>query len=277
MKTKILKTLILGSTLALSAVLVGCSLGNSQTSGTETALIQEVNSENITLNDQSVKITKAGTYTLSGKISKGQVVVDVGEKQQVILKLAGVDITSQTSSPLLIKSGKATIELVAGTSNTLTDGSYDENADENATIYAEEDLIIDGTGILTINANANDAITTKDDLVIKNGNITLSAADDGIRGKDSLTIENGTITIKAGGDGLKSDDEEKGSILINGGNITISAGSDGLDAYKSITINAGVINILESDEGIESKLITINGGDVAIKSTDDGINISDSS
>jgi hypothetical protein len=36
-----------------------------------------------------------------------------------------------------------TIELVSGTNNILTDGTYDENAEENATIYSEEDLIIE--------------------------------------------------------------------------------------------------------------------------------------
>lgn len=214
---------------------------------------------------------------MSGKITSGQVIVDVGEDNTITLNLDGVEISSQTSSPILIKSGKATINLLDGSENYLADETYSEDADENATLYAKEDLTITGNGTLTIQANGNDGLTSKDDLLIKGGNLIVNAVDDGIRGKNSLTIEDGQITVTAGGDGLKSDDEEDGNILINSGSITISAGSDGIDAYNSITINNGTINILKSEEGIESELITINGGDISIFASDDGINISDSS
>lgn len=237
----------------------------------------EATSSTISLNNQSVSITQPGTYTLNGTISNGQIIVDVWEGNEVRLQLAGVDITSKESSPILIKSGKATIELVSWTSNTLTDGTYDENVDENATIYAQEDLVIEGEGNLKINANGNDGITSKDDLTIRSGNIEVQAADDGIRGKDSLTIDGGKINVVAGGDGLKSDHETKGSIVMNGGKVSISAGSDGAEAYKTITINGGTLNILKSYEGLESEVIMINDGEISIVSSDDGINISDSS
>lgn len=267
--------------IGLVLTLGGCGTTSSTVastnSSTTTSTVAQATSSNITLNDQSVSITQAGTYTLNGTISNGQVIVDVWEGNEVRLQLAGVDITSKESSPILIKSGKATIELVSGTSNSLTDSTYDENADENATIYAEEDLVIEGEGNLKINANGNDGITSKDDLTIKSGNIEVQAADDGIRGKDSLTIDGGKINVIAGGDGLKSDHETKGSIVMNGGEVSISAGSDGAEAYKTITINSGKLNILKSYEGLESEVITINDGEISIVSSDDGINISDSS
>lgn len=53
-----------------------------------------------------------------------------------------MDITSSSSSPILIKSGKATVVLADGSENVLTDGSYTETQEENATLYAEEDLTI---------------------------------------------------------------------------------------------------------------------------------------
>ena len=280
MKTILSKMLLMWA-IGLVITLGGCGAANSTTvsmnSSTTTSTVAQATSSNIVLNDQSVNITQAGTYTLNGTISDGQVIVDVWEGNEVRLQLAGVDITSKESSPLLIKSGKATIELVSGTSNTLTDGVYDENADENATIYAEEDLVIEGEGSLKINANWNDGITSKDDLTIKSWNIEVQAADDGIRGKDTLTIDGGKINVVAGGDGLKSDHETKGSILMNGGEVSISAGSDGAEAYKTITINGGMLNILKSYEGLESGVITINDGEISIVSSDDGINISDSS
>ena len=274
---KMLLMWVIGLALTLGGCGTTSSTAASTNSSTTTSTVAQATSSNIALNDQSVSITQPGTYTLNGTISNGQIIVDVWEGNEVRLQLAGVDITSKEASPILIKSGKATIELVSGTSNTLTDGTYDENADENATIYAEEDLVIEGEGNLKINANGNDGITSKDDLTIKSGNIEIQAADDGIRGKDSLTIDGGKINVVAGGDGLKSDHETKGSIVMNGGEVSISAGSDGAEAYKTITINGGKLNILKSYEGLESEAITINDGEISIVSSDDGINISDSS
>ena len=96
-----------------------------------------------------------------------------------------------------------------GTTNTITDGdSYtfeDSTTDEpNATIFSKDDLTIRGNGTLTVNANYNNGITSKDDLKITGGNITITSADDGLMGKDSITIKGGNITINASGDGLKS-------------------------------------------------------------------------
>lgn len=283
MKTMTSKILLLGTAIALGSILAACTTASTQTSellqsatSNIASDVVSVTSNTIQLNEQSVKITQAGNYTLSGKISNGQVIVDVGADQQVSLQLAGVDITSQSSSAILVKSGKATIELLAGTTNRLADGNYAENAEENATLYAEEDLVIDGEGTLIITANSEDAITSKDDLMIKNGMIQIRSADDGIRGKDSLTLENGQILIQAGGDALKSDDETKGNLTLNGGTVTISAESDSVQAYHSITINGGALTIQKSEEGLESEFITINDGEFTIKAIDDGINISDS-
>lgn len=214
--SKILLMWAIGLVITLGGCGTTSSTLASTNSSTTTSTVAQATSSNIALNDQSVSITQPGTYTLNGTISNGQVIVDVWEGNEVRLQLAGVDITSKESSPILIKSGKATIELVSGTSNTLTDGVYDENADENATIYAEEDLVIEWEGSLKINANGNDGITSKDDLTIKSWNIEVQAADDGIRGKDTLTIDGGKINVVAGGDGLKSDHETKGAIVMNG-------------------------------------------------------------
>lgn len=98
-------------------------------------------------------------------------------------------------------------------------------------------MTIQGNGSLIINGNANDGLTSKDDLTIISGKITVNSKDDAIRGKNSLTIDGGELHITAGGDGLKSDDEEDGNLIINSGNITISAESDGAQAYHTIEIN----------------------------------------
>lgn len=166
----------------------------------------------IVLNNETIEITAAGEYEISGKISDGKIIINAGEDAKVVLKFAGVDITNTAGEAVHVQSGKATIELVSGTENILSDGAnYADTSDDapNATLYANEDLEISGDGKLIINAYYNDALTTKDDLKILSGNIVINAKDDAIRGKDSVTILGGNFEIISGGDAIKSDNEEK--------------------------------------------------------------------
>lgn len=79
--------------------------------------------------------------------------------------------------PLYVYKSRATIlYLPEGTASTLTDGtdytfsdSYSsaEEEEPNACLYSRSDLIIAGSGSLTVNANYNNGITGKDTLFIK--------------------------------------------------------------------------------------------------------------
>lgn len=236
-------------------------------------------SQNITLNNQNVSITSAWIYTITWTLSDWMILVDVWEGKEVTLNLSSVNITNKTGSAIYVKSWKATINLVENTKNILTDGKEYTNlvSDENATISAVEDLTITWTWSLTINWNYNDWINTKDDLIIKNWNITITSADDALRWNDSITVEAGTLNINSTWDALKSDNESKGYITINWWNLNISSGSDGMEAYNSLTINSWTVNISKSVEWLESWVITINGWNISIKSSDDALNASDSS
>lgn len=277
---KTMKKFLVLPVIASSAFLFGIHTSAINVNAASTTnFTTYTSSENIVLNNQSISITQSWTYTISWTLSDGMILVDVWEKETVTINLSGVNITNKTWAAIYVKSWKATINLVENTTNILTDAKEYTNLiyDENATISAKEDLIISGTWILIINANYNDWINTKDDLTIKNWDITIVAVDDGIRWKDSITIENWILNITSGGDALKSDNENKWYITINGGTLNISAGSDGMEAYNELTINAWKINISNSYEWLESQIITINWWEIYIKSSDDGINASDSS
>lgn len=287
MKTKkMLATAIITSLTLLASCSNAIDNTKISNSSTWTVITQNVtksysSGKEIALNGQNVTISEAGTYTLSGNISNGQLLIDVWEDQEVVLNLAWVNITNSNGSAIYIKSWKATINLINWTNNILTDWenyTNQEDNEPNATLFAKEDLKIDWTWTLTVNANYNDWISSKDDLTINNWNIIVKSADDWIRWKDSLTIENWTISVSANGDALKTDDETKGNLTINNWNITLaSQTSQWIKAYNSVTINNWKINISNSKEWIESEKITINGWDLSIKATDDGINVSSSS
>ena len=208
--------------------------------------------EGAAVNGSSVTITSAGTYSLSGMLNNGQIVVETADEDPVILLLNGVDITYDTSAPIYISNAeKAIITLADGTNNVITDGDTylfaDAESDEpNAAIFSNDDLTINGSGSLTVNATYNNGIDSDDDLKIISGNITVNAVNDGIKGRDSIVVKDGNITINAGADGMQSnndEDVERGYIAIEGGTINITAVLDGIQAETSLLISGGDISL----------------------------------
>ncbi|HOO43462.1 MAG TPA: carbohydrate-binding domain-containing protein [Bacillota bacterium] len=235
--------------------------------------------EYIILDDdsESYLIMEPGIYVLSGTITQ-TIVVDVGD-EDVRLVLDNVNIETSENSAILILSGDdIIISAPEGTENTLTDGSVytAEYSDYNGTIYSECDLAFNGTGSITINARYNNAIITKDDLLIVDVTLDITSIDDGIIGRDSLLVRNSTITIEADGDGLKATNdevEEKGFIYIESGLINLTTEDDGIDGVTDIIIYGSTLNIDSHSKGIKSdQNIYIAGGVINIDSTDDCIN-----
>lgn len=273
--------------------------------------------DGVVVEDTIVTITAAGSYSISGTLNDGQLVVDTQDEETVTLILNGVDITNTSSAPIYVSNAEKTvITLADGTENVVTDGtSYvfpDAETDEpNAAVFSNDDLTINGTGTLIVNANFNNGIDSDDDLKITGGNITVNAVNDGIKGRDSIAVLDGNITINAGGDGLQSnndEDAEKGWVSIEGGSVMVTAVSDGIQAETllnitdgnltivlgggstntatdsakglkagvDITIAGGTINIDAADDAIHSdSSITINGGDIIVASADDAVHSED--
>ena len=230
--------------------------------------------------NSDIEITTGGNYIISGSAEEASITVDVGDDSRVNLILNGVNITSTENAPIYIKkAASATITLVEGTDNYITD-AREEGSDEDITaaIYSKSDLTITGSGSLTIEAGMNDAIKSKDNLVVSSGTVSVNSVDDGIIGRDSLEIDGGDIYVNAGGDALKTsnnDDSNSGKFVMNGGNVTAIAADEGIDSVYSVEINGGDLIINASDEGIETQYMTLNDGNVDITAKDDGINISE--
>jgi hypothetical protein len=238
-------------------------------------------SSSVSVDGDTVTISAAGTYRLSGSLSDGQIVVAAGEEDVVRIILAGASVTSSTGSPFVVQSAnEAIVYLEDGSTNSLTDAaSYaDQGTDApNAALYSMADLTIAGAGSLTVEGKYNDAISSKDGLVLAAGNVTMDAADDGIVGKDYAVLLDGAYQVSAAGDGFKSDndtDEGRGWVLINGGTLNVAAGDDGIKAYNTLTIATGNTTVEESEEGLEAQHIVIQGGTATVTANDDGVNAS---
>ncbi len=242
---------------------------------------------------QTVTITEDGTYILSGTLNDGQIIVDVGDEDDVRLVLNGVQISNSTSAPIYIKNSDKTVLILADqTENYVSDASEyvyaDASEDEpDAAVFSKDDLSITGSGTLIVEGNYKDGITSKNDLKITGGTIIVTAAEDGIRGKDSVSISGGTIQITAGLDGLKSNNDsesDQGYIIIDGGTFRIESGNDGIQAETALQINEGDFNIVsgsgaeasvnteDSQKGLKSgSSLIITGGTFLLDCADDSV------
>ncbi len=199
-----------------------------------------------------VTVTAAGTYVVSGKSSNGQIIVQVNKTDKVRLVLNGLDLTCSKSAPIWVKSAdKVAITLAEGSNNYLTDGKtyiYDNSENEpNACLFSKDDLTLNGSGSLTVSANNNNGIGSKDDLRIFSGNITVSAAKNAIKGNDSVSVNSAVVlNITKCKDGIKADTEDdvtKGYVYIRGGDITINASDDGIQATRKVVVEGGKITV----------------------------------
>lgn len=206
----------------------------------------------VDIENNIVKITKGGTYSISGTLSEGQIVIEATELDKVYIVLNGVNITNSKGAAIYIKEAdKAVIAMKDNTDNYLTDGETyafeDDNKDEpNGAIFSKTDLVFTGNGSLTVNGNYDRGIVGKDDLQIENGNITVNSVGDGIRGRDSIVVTGGDIVINSGGDGMQSNNDEnteKGYVLIEGGNINITSNEDGIQGENNVYVRNGEIKI----------------------------------
>lgn len=245
-----------------------------------------------------VHITKPGTYAVSGKLSAGQIAIDLGKdaeddpKAVVNLILNGVDITCEVAPAVIFynvyepfeaeaesavkdvdtSAAGANVLIADGTNNHVT-GSY------VARIYKSVELNEAGTEVvdskklhkydaafyskMTMNVNGGEEGT---------GVLNITAENEGLDSELHLTINGGNIYITSGNDGINTNEDEVSVTTMNGGTLTIqvtggTGEGDGIDSNGWLVINGGTL-ISEAcstsmDAGIDSDMgIHINGGTV---------------
>ena len=249
-------------------------------------------------------ITKAGTYNLSGKLT-GQVVIDAGDEDEVVLELNNTSITYSKDSPIkALNASKVEISALKDTGNTISDTrsakTTDIESQGEGAIYSDVDLKLKGSGTLVVNANYNNGVHTSKDLTIQKETLRVTAYNNALRGKNSVTIESGYLVLEAKtGNGIKtiasdttSKGKQKGTVTINGGNIYIDSLHDAIDASYNVVVdqietdvettlvlktgkNASVYTksfTSTSEKGIKAaNEITINRGTIQISAQDDAI------
>lgn len=249
------------STTAASAV----SYEGAKITFTNSAITAD-SDDGLEIDGTNLTVTKSGTYLLSGKCANGSVKVKKGTTG-VILVLQGLSLTCEDTAPMACgKSTEVTIVAGANTENTLADTENNNeetgNTDaENAVIKCKDgsQVILCGTGSLTIQANAKNGIH--------------SGATTQEEGKASLTIRELTLNIGAANDAVNAE----AALNVESGNLSISAGDDALHCDNTLSIGADntqgpTITISDCSEGLEGAAVNVFSGKVNIVSTDDCIN-----
>lgn len=222
----------------------------------------------VDVNGTAVTITRPGVYNVSGSCSDGRIIVDAAKGNEVTLILNGVDLKSASNSVIECRSGKLlTLYLAEGSENKLSDSANytlgDGETEPDGAVYSKSDMVIAGSGKLTVNGLYKDGVKCKDTLSIDCGSLAVTAKDDGIVGKDFVVIQNGDFAINAGGDGIKStnsEDSSLGYITINGGKFDIASEADGIQAETALSVKGGTFNIVCGGEAADAKITASSGG-----------------
>lgn len=252
------------------------------------------NTKAVSVKDNCITISAGGTYRLSGKLTKGQVLVTGSEK--VKLYLDGVEITSPSGPALVCTNEKRTIlSLAKGSQNILTDSADNADTEINGcnvsacALFAQDKLTINGSGSLTVAGSSVDGIVCKDDLKLVNGTITVEAAQDGVKGKDCVAMFGADLNVTAGNDGIKStesNDDTKGFLQLEQGSATVQAGGDCLQAETLVWIADGTYHLTSSGTAVNTETgeansskgihcggdVGIAGGKLTIDAAEDGVN-----
>lgn len=236
-----------------------------------------VTGQGASFSGQTLTITQAGTYVLTGSGKNIKLVVEAADTDQVHLVFQNLTLEGEGTLLQVNKAQEVVISLAEGSQNALTESQASDDEEVKATIHSQVPLTLNGTGNLTLTALTKNALEVEDDLKVLGGTYTVRAANHGFKAEGALDIEAATLTIEAGKDGLHAEHDEtteRANISLNPTQLSIAATEDGVDAGNELTIKGGTITVSQSEEGLEARVIRQLGGDVTIKSSDDGVNAS---
>ena len=243
-----------------------------------------------------ITITKAGTYRVSGILSKGQIAIDLGEDSRddesavVNLILDNADITCTVSSAIVVYNA---YECGSDDTETATKDIDTTNAGVHIILADDSENTVTGSHVAKIYKEG----TTQEDVDAGNakkqwkfdaaieslvsiafdaeeegtGSLIVNSDNEGIETYLHLTVNGGNITINSFDDGINANEDGVSVITINGGAVTVNTGAgqegDGIDSNGWIVINDGFIvtaaNATSPDSGVDSDNgIYINGGTV---------------
>lgn len=204
----------------------------------------------------TIILSQEGTYSFQGELKQGQILVEATKDDKIQIVLDGVTLTNQNAPVIWVKQAdKVFVTLHQGSENVLS--VVGELKEEDAVLYSQEDLTINGEGSLLVETEEGNGILSKDDLVITGGVYQIQVGKTGIRANDSIRIADGVFSITADKDAIhveNKEDETLGYLYIAEGTFDIVSQQDGISASGKIQIDSGTYHI-QTGEGTENFVI----------------------
>ena len=204
----------------------------------------------VQIKGSAIKITEEATYIFTG-VFNGMILVDCDKDAQPQLVFGGATVHSETSAALyIVDAGKVTLTLADGTENYLSNGgafATIDSEDIDAALYSRRDLVINGSGKLTVLSPAGKGISCKDNLILTGGTLDIQSAFHGLDANDSLRVTGVSATVTAGMDGIHCEnntDTDFGYVYISSGTFDIDAAGDGIAAGAWLQIADGSFTLL---------------------------------
>lgn len=243
----------------------------------------ESSSAAVVMDGSNVCITDEGVYVITGTLKDGSLIVDAEKSDKVELVLDNASVTSANFAALYVRQAdKVFVTLAAGSKNELVNGGRfvlidDSNVD--GAVFSKDDLVLKGSGSLTIASPAGHGVVCKDELVITGGSYEITALKHGLQSKESIAVCDAELAIEAGKDGIHAEDSDAdnvGDVYIESGKIIITAASDAVSAGNIVTVTGGSLNLssgkTEDVKGIKGgNGVDIQDGTIQISVTDDAI------
>ena len=208
--------------------------------------IQE-SSEAVLLEGQSLIITAAGQYEISGQGPDVTVQVAKEVTDEVTITLNNASLAQLD----FLSTGTNILSLAKDSTNSLSGAE---------TGISATNITLTGEGGLAISEVSTSGIFATDDLVVESGTLTIDSAGSGLYAFHQTETSHGNLTI-------------------NGGNVTISSSQQAgaaLFAGNQLTVNNGSVTVNAAYEAVVAKNLVLNGGTNQLASTGHGLVARDS-
>ena len=234
---------------------------------------------------QDANVAEEITYTLTGSSTNGSFYQD-GEFKATV-QLNGLTLNNPDSAAINIRDGKRiAVELVEGTTNTLTDGT---GGSQKGCFAVKGHTEFKGAGILNITGNSTHAFWGKEYVEVKKtvGEINiLGSKGDGFNINQYYLQNGGKVTVKnVADDGIQvsyetddndvivEEEENTGEVTLKDGTLDMtmtSAGGKGIKAASNFIMLKGTLKMVQSgnlvagDGDIDYGTCVKAGGDILI-------------
>ena len=229
--------------------------------------------------DTSITLKSGNTYILKGNLVNKQIKLVKDTADSITLILDNVQIETNQNNAILSQDDiKVNVISEKGTKNNInlvTNNTGAKELKNCSVIFSQDDITLGGEGNLNLKAGFESLVESKSNMTFVSGNYVLNTKADALRTKNQLLIKNGNFFIESGDDSIKITNEKNGNFCMENGTVRIKANDKGINSDNEVNITGGALDIDSKGECISGRQVNVYGGVLNLKTDDDAINATD--